>query len=142
MQRPNSVNLRPPIVSPATHLQTNQSKVKCAHALARGAATDPTELVDVMQSHSPTNVEFHHGLSESKGNDYDAAMAKVSSTLRAALQASKPSRYAISQETGIGESVLHQFLVNGNQLRSNNLDKLCIYFGLELNQIKGKKPRK
>jgi len=91
---------------------------------------------------SLTNVEFHHGLSESKADDYDAAMAKVSSTLRAALQASKPSRYAISQETGIGESVLHQFLVNGNQLRSNNLDKLCVYFGLELTKIKGKKPRK
>ena len=91
-----------------------------------------------------TNVEFHHGLSESKADDYDAAMAKVSSTLRAALalEASKKSRYSISQETGIVESVLHQFLVNGNQLRSNNLDKLCVYFGLELTKIKGKKPRK
>ena len=83
-----------------------------------------------------------NSLSESKVDGYNANMAKASSTLRAALKASKKSRYAISQETGIGESVLHQFLVNGNQLRSNNLDKLCVYFGLELKQIKGKKPRK
>lgn len=91
---------------------------------------------------SLTKVAFDSSLSESKVYGYDADMAKASSTLRAALKASKPSRYAISQETGIGESVLHQFLVNGNQLRSNNLDKLCIYFGLELTKIKGKKPRK
>ena len=83
-----------------------------------------------------------NSLSQEKVDGYDAAMAKISSTLRAALKASKKSRYAISQETGIGESVLHKFLVLGNQLRSNNLDKLCVYFGLELTKIKGKKTRK
>ena len=91
---------------------------------------------------SLTKVAYGCRLSQEKAYGYDAAMAKISSTLRAALKACKKSRYAISQETGIGESVLHKFLVLGNQLRSNNLDKLCVYFGLELTKIKGKKPRK
>ena len=91
---------------------------------------------------SLTKVACGSRLSQEKADDYDVVMAKISSTLRAALRASKTSRYAISQETGIGESVLHKFLVLGNQLRSNNLDKLCVYFGLELTKIKGKKPRK
>ena len=89
-----------------------------------------------------TKVMYGSRLSQEKAYSYDAAMAKISSTLRAALKASKKSRYAISQETGIGESVLHKFLVLGNQLRSNSMDKLCVYFGLELTKIKGKKPRK
>ena len=91
---------------------------------------------------SLTKVMYGSRLSQEKADGYDVSMAKISSTLRAALKASKKSRYAISQETGIGESVLHKFLVLGNQLRSNNLDKLCVYFGLELTKIKGKKPRK
>ena len=104
----------------------------------------PTSEDETNTTTSLPKVACGYSLSESKGYGYDAAMAKVSSTLRAALalEASKKSRYSISQETGIVESVLHQFLVNGNQLRSNNLDKLCVYFGLELTKIKGKKPRK
>jgi hypothetical protein len=89
-----------------------------------------------------TKVMYGSSLSQEKADGYNPAMAKISSTLRAALKASKKSRYAISQETGIGESVLHKFLVLGNQLRSNSMDKLCVYFGLELTKIKGKKPRK
>ena len=85
-----------------------------------------------------TNPVCKRGLSQEKAIGYDDSMVRVSSTLRAAFKTSGKSRSAISHATGIGESVLHKFVVLGKQLRSDSLDKLAAYFEMELTKTKGK----
>lgn len=68
---------------------------------------------------------------------YALDMASVTDTLRAALERCDKSRYAVSQETGITESVLSRFAA-GATLRGENIDKLADYFGLVLTAKAGK----
>lgn len=58
-------------------------------------------------------------------------MATVTETLRQMLDQSEQSRYSVSRETGIPESVLSRF-VAGATLRGENIDKLADHFGMVL----------
>lgn len=40
--------------------------------------------------------------------------------------------YRVAKETGVPTSVLSRFIVEGRGLRSENIDRLCAYFGLRL----------
>lgn len=62
---------------------------------------------------------------------YDPGMPTVSETLRRALENCGRTRYAVSKETGIPESVLSRF-VHGQPLRGVNCDKLADYLDLVL----------
>ena len=62
-------------------------------------------------------------------------MPRVSESLRDALERSKQSRYAISKETGIPQSVLSRF-IHGQPLRGENLDTLAEHLGLELRSVR------
>jgi plasmid maintenance system antidote protein VapI len=59
-------------------------------------------------------------------------MATVSEQLRKAVEKSGQTRYAIAKATGIPASVLSRFVASGAGLRSQNLDRLCAYFGMGL----------
>jgi hypothetical protein len=59
-------------------------------------------------------------------------MATVTDTLRRAVERSGETRYAISKATGISEATLSRFVVRGTPLRSETIDTLAAYLGLEL----------
>jgi hypothetical protein len=59
-------------------------------------------------------------------------MATVTDQLRRTVEGCGQTRYAISKATGIPASVLSRFVVSGRGLRSENIDRLCAYLGLEL----------
>ena len=59
-------------------------------------------------------------------------MKTVTEQLRHAVERCGVTRYRITQETGIPASVLSRFVTSGRGLRSENIDKLCAYLGLEL----------
>lgn len=64
-------------------------------------------------------------------------MATVSETLRRELERCGETRYRVSMETGIPQSVLSRF-VNGQPLRGPNIDTLAEYLGLVLVAKPGK----
>ena len=66
-------------------------------------------------------------------------MKTITETLRKAVEQCGESRYAISKATGIPASVLSRFVAGGHGLRSDNIDKLCTYLGLELKSKSGKR---
>ncbi|MDQ7014649.1 MAG: helix-turn-helix transcriptional regulator [Planctomycetota bacterium] len=70
-------------------------------------------------------------------------MATVTKTLRKAVEQCGESRYAISKATGIPASVLSRFVAGGHGLRSDNIDRLSAYLGLELKakRVKTRKGR-
>ena len=68
---------------------------------------------------------------------YGSGMAKVTDTLRLALERCGQTRYAVSKATGIPESVLSRF-VYGQPLRGTNIDILADYLGLVLTAKAGK----
>jgi len=55
-----------------------------------------------------------------------------------AIKKSGQSRYQISRQTGIDQSVLHR-IVNGGGCSIETADKLCEHLGLQLVQKKQKK---
>ena len=59
-------------------------------------------------------------------------MATVTTTLREALKTCGVSRYRVSADTGIPPPTLHRFVVGESRLRSDNIDMLAEYLGLEL----------
>jgi hypothetical protein len=61
-----------------------------------------------------------------------ARKAPISDQLRKAVQESEMSRYRISLETGIPQSVLSRFLNQGHGLSLESIDKLCECIGAEL----------
>jgi len=60
----------------------------------------------------------------------------VTEQLRRAVEEYGETRYQISKATGVPASVLSRFVANGQGLRSENMDKLCAYLGLELSAKK------
>lgn len=58
-------------------------------------------------------------------------MATITGILRKALKTCGQSRYAVSRATGILEST-HSRFIRGKPLRSEHIDKLCAYLGLQL----------
>ncbi len=69
-------------------------------------------------------------------------MKTVSEQLREAIGRSGQTRYEIGKATGISASVLSRFVASGHGLRSQNLDLLCTYLGLELTPVKTTKTSK
>jgi transcriptional regulator with XRE-family HTH domain len=60
------------------------------------------------------------------------AKRTVSEQLRAAMERSGMSRYAIASATGISQAVLSRFARGVTGLNSPNLDALCLLLRLEL----------
>jgi hypothetical protein len=61
-----------------------------------------------------------------------AAKRRVSDQLRQAIRDCGKTRYRISVETGISESILSRFLNRGAGLSLANIDLLCESIGAEL----------
>jgi hypothetical protein len=61
--------------------------------------------------------------------------------IRETIEKSGKSRYRISKDTGIDNSVLHR-IVNGGSCSIETADILCKYLGLELKPKKKKRKRK
>ncbi len=79
-------------------------------------------------------------LAKSEVIDYALGMASVTATLRAAMERSGQTRYAIARATGIPESTLSRF-AHGKALRGENIDKLARYLALELRPKANRKGR-
>lgn len=60
---------------------------------------------------------------------------RLSDQLRAAVERSDKTRYRISMETGISQSILSRFVNEGAGLSLANTDKLCECIGVELTTI-------
>jgi ribosome-binding protein aMBF1 (putative translation factor) len=56
----------------------------------------------------------------------------VSEQLRKAIEGAGVSRYQLSKETGISESVLSRFVAGKTSLTIDNADKLCERLQLQL----------
>lgn len=63
---------------------------------------------------------------------YAWGMATVTGALRAALERCGQTRYEVSKATGIPQSTLSRFLVDGKPLRGENIDKLAAHLRLGL----------
>ncbi len=55
----------------------------------------------------------------------------IAGALRAAIEESGLSNYAIAKRTGVSKSALSRFWLDGT-LRLESAEKLAVYFGLEL----------
>ncbi len=60
------------------------------------------------------------------------SMAELLHTMRKAIEASGQTRYRISQETGIAESVLSRFMSGETALTVETVERLAEYLGLEI----------
>lgn len=65
----------------------------------------------------------------------------ISDALRKAIRSAGCSRYALSAETKVAESVLSRFMSGRFDLSLWNADRLAAFFGLEL-VPKGRRPKK
>lgn len=72
------------------------------------------------------------GLLASKYCAIVLSMAELLNTMRKAIEASGQSRYRISQETGIAESVLSRFMRGETGLTVETGERLADYLGLEI----------
>jgi len=59
-------------------------------------------------------------------------MASLLNTMRDAIRNSEQSRYRISRETGIAESVLSRFMSGETGLSVETIERLANYLGLEV----------
>ncbi|MGH7178505.1 MAG: helix-turn-helix domain-containing protein [Tepidisphaeraceae bacterium] len=66
--------------------------------------------------------------------------SKISDQLRAAIEESGESRYEISKQTGINQSILSRFVRGETNLDGVNTDKLAAY--LELGLVSLRQQRK
>lgn len=65
----------------------------------------------------------------------------ISKQLRDAIRASGYSRYRLSQETGVGQSVLSRFMAGKYNLSLANIDRLAEFLGLRLLQDKRRRKK-
>jgi hypothetical protein len=63
-----------------------------------------------------------------------AKTLRFSGQLRRAVEIATKTRYRISQETGIAESILSRFVNKGAGLSMESIDKLCDCLGLRLTE--------
>jgi len=68
-------------------------------------------------------------------------MAELLSMMRNAIEASGQSRYRISKETGIAESVLSRFMSGETALAVETAERLADYLGLELVLRRKRRPK-
>lgn len=61
-----------------------------------------------------------------------AIMATISEQLKAAIEASGESKYAIAKASGVKQPTLSKFTMGGRGLHIESVDALCEYLGLEL----------
>jgi hypothetical protein len=66
-------------------------------------------------------------------------MENFTDSLRRAVIDSGMTRYRISQESGIAESILSRFLSGERRLRSDSIDRLMACLGLEIRPRRGKR---
>ena len=59
-------------------------------------------------------------------------MAELLNMIRKAIEASGQSRYRISKETGIAESVLSRFMSGETAITVETVERLADYLGLEI----------
>jgi transcriptional regulator with XRE-family HTH domain len=59
-------------------------------------------------------------------------MAELLNMMRKAMETSGQSRYRISKETGIAESVLSRFMSGETALTVETVERLADYLGLEI----------
>ncbi|MEW6746121.1 MAG: helix-turn-helix transcriptional regulator [Planctomycetota bacterium] len=64
----------------------------------------------------------------------------VTEELREALASCGLSRYEVARQTGLSQAVLSRF-ARGGELISRNVDLLCLYLGLRLVPMSGKRER-
>lgn len=57
---------------------------------------------------------------------------RISNQLRAAIDASGMSRYALCKKIGMDQSVMSRFMVATGGLSTEMTDKLCVLLGLKL----------
>jgi len=60
------------------------------------------------------------------------SMAELLNMMRKAMETSGQSRYRISKETGIAESVLSRFMSGETALTVETVERLADYLGLEI----------
>lgn len=60
----------------------------------------------------------------------------ITDTLRQKCQETGMSIHAMAQASGVPQSGLHRFLMDGCDLRTGNADKLAAFLGLELTPTK------
>lgn len=75
-------------------------------------------------------------------NVYDLGMAvrqRISEQLRHAIEQCGESRYRLSKETGVSQSILSRFINGEMGLNLENIDRLCEYLGARL--VVDPKPR-
>lgn len=61
----------------------------------------------------------------------------ISETLRETIEKSGLPLLSIAREAGVQQSSLWRFVYGGQQLRSDNLDRLATYFQMELKKKRG-----
>lgn len=66
-------------------------------------------------------------------------MMSLTDQLRAIIEGSGVSRYEISRQTGIDQATLCRFLRRQAGVSAKVLDRLGVFFGLELRQPKRKR---
>jgi transcriptional regulator with XRE-family HTH domain len=71
-----------------------------------------------------------------------AKQKPFSEQLREAVQRSELTRYAISKETGIAQSILARFVNDSAGLSLANVDKLCEVLGVGLSAAPKRKPKR
>lgn len=83
-----------------------------------------------------------HRLANTEAAGYTEAVESVTNKLRRAIERSGQTRADISRATGIPQSTLSRFVVQGKALRGENIDIVCAHLGLTLAPIsaKGAKP--
>ena len=91
------------------------------------------ELADAAAA---TDTDAHEGDEESLLlSKYCAtvfSMAELLNMMRKAIEASEQSRYRMSQETGIAQSVLSRFMSGETALAVETVERLADYLGLEI----------
>jgi transcriptional regulator with XRE-family HTH domain len=60
------------------------------------------------------------------------SMAKLLDMMRKAIETSGQSRYRISKDTGVAESVLSRFMSGKTALTVETVERLADYLGLEI----------
>jgi len=65
----------------------------------------------------------------------------ISRQLRDAIRASGYSQYRLSEETGVGKSVLSRFMAGKYNLSLANADRLAAFLGLRLTQDKRRRKK-
>lgn len=68
---------------------------------------------------------------------YTLFMGTIGDQLKAAIDNSGMTKYAIAKASGVKQPTLHKFMVAGAGLRLESIEQLCDYFGLELARKQG-----